>query len=91
MSDKKELRKVFEDKLSEVDFPVSSKMTLAMQLSSGPSTTFEIDNLSISAMELATIASSELEFPYNDVDELVDDSIGALENEGFFEEDDYME
>jgi len=91
MSDKKELRKVLEDELSEVDFPVSGKMTLAMQLSSGPSTTFKTENFSISAMELATMANSELEFPYDDVDELLDDSIGALEDEGFFEEDDYME
>jgi hypothetical protein len=42
-------------------------------------------------MELATKAGSDLDFPYEDIEDLLDDSIGALEDEGFFEEDDYME
>jgi|AntDeeMetageno50_2_1112565.scaffolds.fasta_scaffold01127_8 hypothetical protein len=88
---KSEMRKALEDEFKHVEFPVSGKMSLASDLPSGPGTTFETDHISVSAMELATKAGSDLDFPYEDIEDLLDDSIGALEDEGFFEEDDYME
>lgn len=91
MSNKKEMREALKAEFDEVNFPVSGKMNLASELPNGPSTKFETENISVSAMELATKVNAELDFPYDNVTDLLDDSIGALENEGFFEEDDYME
>lgn len=86
MSDKEDMRKVISDELDNVDFPVKNKMTLASKLPSGPGTVFKTENITVSAMELATYTSSELDFPYEDEDELVKDSINALDGDGFFEE-----
>lgn len=88
---KEELRKILEEEFEAVEFPVSGKMALASELPSGPGTKFETEDMSVTAMELASIAGFKLDFPYEDVESLLDDSIGALEDEGFFEEDDYME
>ena len=83
---KEEMREVLKEEFSAVEFPVSNKLVMASNLSSGPGTKFETENISVSAMELATIAGKELDFPYDSVEDLLDDSISILDNKDFFED-----
>jgi hypothetical protein len=77
-----ELRAQFEDAFGGADFPVENQMDLVPALPDGPGTTFEAGDVSFSAMELATNLSGHQEFPYESIDELVDDVISALKSEG---------
>jgi hypothetical protein len=77
-----ELRKELEDAFAGADFPVNNQMDLVPALPNGPSTKFETDDVSFTAMELATKLSGHAEFPYNDVETLVDDVIKGLKDAG---------
>jgi hypothetical protein len=77
-----ELRQQFEDAFGSADFPVSNQMDLVPVLPDGPGTTFEAGDTSFSAMELATKLSGHAEFPYETLDELVDDVMAAVKKEG---------
>jgi hypothetical protein len=77
-----ELREELKEKFGGADFPVKNQMGLVPALPNGPSTTFEAGGQSWTAMELATKLSSRAEFPYDDVDSLVDDVIAGLNDEG---------
>jgi hypothetical protein len=77
-----ELRKELEEAFSGADFPVNNQMDLVPALPNGPSTKFETDDVSFTAMELATKLSGHAEFPYDDVESLVDDVIKGLKDAG---------
>lgn len=77
-----DLREQFEDAFSGADFPVSSQMDLVPALPNGPGTRFESGDVSFTAMELAAKLGSEQEFPYENVDELVDDIVEGLKAQG---------
>jgi hypothetical protein len=76
-----ELREQFEDAFGAAEFPVHNQMDLVPALPDGPGTTFEAGDVSFSAMELATKLSGHQEFPYESLDELVDDLMAALKEE----------
>jgi hypothetical protein len=77
-----ELREELTEAFSGADYPVKNQMDLVPALPNGPSTTFEAGGKSFTAMELATKLSSRAEFPYDNVDSLVDDVIAGLKDEG---------
>ena len=72
-----QLTKAFED----ADYPVTSQMDLVPALPNGPGTRFEAGDTSFTAMELAAKLGSHQEFPYDDVDSLVDDVMTGLREE----------
>ena len=82
MVDKDELRRQFTDAFEGAEYPVTSPMDLVPALPKGPGTTFESGEFSMTAMELGTKAGDTQEFPYDSVEELVDDVIDGLESEG---------
>ncbi|GAB6863111.1 MTH865 family protein [Haloplanus litoreus] len=77
-----ELREQFRSAFEDADFPVTDQMDLVPALPNGPGTRFEAGDFSVSAMELAANLDGHQEFPYESVDELVDDVIAALKAEG---------
>ncbi|UWG47497.1 Uncharacterized protein HSRCO_1211 [Halanaeroarchaeum sp. HSR-CO] len=81
MSVKDDLREQFTEAFEGADYPVNNQMDLVPALPDGPSTKFTSDDVSLTAMELATKLGSEANFPYEDVDSLVEDVMSALEEE----------
>ena len=77
-----ELRANLRDAFEVAEYPVNNQMGLVPALPNGPSTTFEAGDTTFSAMELATTLSGHQDFPYHDVDSLVDDVIAGLKAEG---------
>jgi len=77
-----ELREQFRSAFEGADFPVTDQMDLVPALPNGPGTRFEAGDFSVSAMELAANLDGHQEFPYESVDDLVDDVIAALKAEG---------
>jgi hypothetical protein len=82
MVDRDDLRRQLHEAFKGADYPVNSPMDLVPALPDGPSTKFESDDTSFTAMELNARASGRQDFPYEDVDTLVDDVIVGLEEEG---------
>jgi hypothetical protein len=79
MADKEaEFRQQFQDAFEGADYPVSNPMDLVPALPDGPGTRFEAGDTSFTAMELATKMSDTQDFPYDDVDTLVDDLVEGL-------------
>lgn len=76
-----ELRDQLRDAFADADYPVQNQMGLVPALPNGPATSFEAGDKSFSAMELATKLSGHADFPYDDVDTLVDDIIAGLKAE----------
>jgi len=58
-------------------------MDLVPALPNGPGTTFESGDFSMTAMELNTKGGGNQEFPYENVDDLVDDIMEGLEDQGY--------
>lgn len=77
-----ELRSQLREAFGGADYPVSNQMSLVPALPNGVSTRFEAGEVSITAMELSSRLSDHQEFPYQDVDTLVDDVIEGLKAEG---------
>jgi hypothetical protein len=73
-----ELREQFTEAFKGADFPVSNPMDLVPALPDGPGTRFEAGDVSFTAMELSTKLSGVQEFPYDNVDALVDDLLEGL-------------
>ncbi|AUX08181.1 hypothetical protein AArcSl_0530 [Halalkaliarchaeum desulfuricum] len=76
-----ELREQFIEAFEGADYPVNNQMDLVPALPDGPGTKFEADGVTISAMELASKLGDHQEFPYETVEELVDDIIEGLKAE----------
>ncbi|TMT86946.1 hypothetical protein E2L06_10140 [Haloterrigena sp. H1] len=80
MVDETELREQMIDAFEDADYPVSSPMDLVPALPDGPGTTFESGDFSMTAMELNTKTTGG-DFPYDDVESLVDDLLRELEKQ----------
>ena len=76
------LREQFREAFSGADFPVEGQMDLVPALPDGPGTTFEADDVRVTAMELAAKLGGHQDFPYENVDTLVDDVMEGLKAEG---------
>lgn len=81
MSVEDDLRRQFTEAFEGADYPVNNQMDLVPALPDGPSTKFSAGDVSLSAMELATKLGNEADFPYEDVESLVDDVMQALRDE----------
>jgi len=79
MADKAELREQFTEAFQDADYPIASPMDLVPALPAGPSTKFESGDFSMTAMELNTKLNGE--FPYESVDDFVDDVMASLESQ----------
>ncbi len=77
-----ELRQQFVDAFEDADYPVNNQMDLVPALPNGPATRFEAGDVSLTAMELATKLGGHQDFPYEDVDSLVDDVMDGLRAQG---------
>lgn len=77
-----ELREQLTEAFEGADYPVNNPMELVPALPNGPATRFEADDVSFTAMELATKLSDIQDFPYDDVESLVDDVIVGLREKG---------
>lgn len=84
MTAEDEFRESLAEMLDDVEFPVKSKMTLATHLPQGPATKFDVDGQRVSAMELASELSGHADFPYDNLDDLLDDAVDALRDGGYF-------
>lgn len=80
MVDKTELREQFTEAFEGADYPINSPMDLVPALPGGPSTKFESGEFSMTAMELNTKLDGE--FPYETVEEFVDDVMDSLDDQG---------
>ena len=78
-----ELREQFTRAFEGADYPVDNQMDLVPALPDGPGTRFEAGDFSMSAMELGMKLSDEQDFPYESVDELVDDLMAGVKEKGF--------
>ena len=77
-----ELRDELTEAFSGADYPVKNQMGLVPALPNGPATKFEAGGQTWTAMELASKLSNHASFPYENVDNLVDDVIAGLKEEG---------
>ena len=77
-----ELREQFTEAFEGADYPVSNQMDLVPALPNGPGTRFEAGDVSFTAMELAAKLGDHQNFPYDDVETMVDDVIAGLKTEG---------
>lgn len=82
MTVEENLREEFVAAFENADYPVTGQMDLVPALPKGPRTTFEAGDVKFSVMELASKLGSHADFPYEDVDSLVDDIMAALRAEG---------
>jgi len=76
-----ELREQFTEAFGDAEFPVTTQMDLVPALPDGPGTTFSAGDRTLSAMELASKLGGHQNFPYEDVESLVDDAIVGLKAE----------
>ena len=81
MADADEIRDQMIEAFEGADYPVSSPMDLVPALPDGPGTKFESGDFTMTAMELNTKTSGG-DFPYDDVEPLVDDIIDDLKDQG---------
>jgi hypothetical protein len=79
-----DLREQLTEALADADYPVEDQMGLVPALPNGPSTRFEAGDgeVRFSAMEMAAKLSGHQDFPYENVEALVDDVVGGLKAEG---------
>ena len=82
MVDKDDLREQFTEAFEDAAYPVTTPMDLLPSLPDGPATTFESGEFSMTAMELNTEVSGAVNFPFQDVESLVEALIDGLESEG---------
>jgi hypothetical protein len=82
-ADVEELREQLVDAFEGADYPVNSPMDLVPALPEGPETTFSSGDFEMTAMELNTQAGGRQDFPYESVDELVDDILEGLKQEDY--------
>lgn len=82
MPDKAELREQLTDAFEGAAYPVTSPMDLIPALPNGPATAFESGEFEMTAMELNNEFSSKAQFPYQNAENLVEDILEALEDEG---------
>ncbi|WP_101296322.1 MTH865 family protein [Halegenticoccus soli] len=79
-----ELREQLLAAFEGADYPVQNQMDLVPALPNGPGTRFKAGDgeVSFTAMEMAAKLGSHQEFPYDSAEELVDDVMDGLREEG---------
>jgi hypothetical protein len=83
MADEDNVRQQFTDAFEGADYPVNSPMDLVPALPNGPATQFEVGDESITAMELNQKAAGEADYPYETVDDLVDDLVEGMKDRDY--------
>jgi len=78
-----ELREQLTEAFEGADYPVENQMGLVPALPDGPGTRFEAGDFSMTAMELGSKLAGVQEFPYEDVETLVNDIIEGLKDQDF--------
>lgn len=81
----RELRSQLHEAFEDADYPVKNQMDLVPALPDGPGTRFEAGDTSFTAMEMAAKLGEHQDFPYDDVDTLVDDVMEGLRAEGILD------
>lgn len=76
-----EFRRQFREVFGKADFPLSSPFKL-IPLLEGPFHYFEAGGVEIPAIDLGMVYGDYQDWPYEDVDSLVDDLISGLKEEG---------
>lgn len=82
MVDESDLREQFTEAFDGAAYPVTNPMDLIPALPDGPATTFTSGDFEMTATELNTHVSGEVDFPFRDVDSLVEEILETLEDEG---------
>ena len=77
-----QLREECVEVLGRADFPVTDPFDLIPVLPDGPATEFRAGDVVVPAIELGMTYGEYQEFPYQDVETLVDDIMAGLEAEG---------
>ncbi|MFB6346747.1 MAG: MTH865 family protein [bacterium] len=85
MGTDEELRRQMLNVFQQAEYPISSPMDLLSVLPDGPSTTFEANDFSITAMEMNTKGADKADFPYDSAEAFVDDIIEGLKEEDLIE------
>ncbi|MBB6646279.1 MTH865 family protein [Halobellus ruber] len=80
-----QLRAELVEVFSRADFPVEEPMELVPALPDGPGTTFEAGEVSVGVMELGSEYAEYQNYPYETVEDLVDDLMAGFREEGLFE------
>ncbi len=81
MSERDELATNLKEVFGKANYPVKSVMDLMPVLPQGPMTTFTGGDKSFTAMDLSTKLGGG-NFPYDDVDALIEDILNGLETSG---------
>ncbi|WP_435335507.1 MTH865 family protein [Haloarchaeobius sp. TZWWS8] len=77
----REVREQLHAMLAPATYPVADPFELVPTLPDGPTTRVTVGSARYTAMELAVRLASHQSFPYESVDELVDDVIAAMRKE----------
>ena len=75
-------REQFKTTFRRAEFPVTDPFELIPVLPDGPATEFEAGGVTVPAIELGLTYGTYQTYPYQTVDELVDDLIVGLKQEG---------
>jgi hypothetical protein len=86
MVDRDELREQLVEAFEGAAYPVTAPMDLLPALPEGPETTFESDDFSMTAAELNSAISTEVEFPFRDAESLADAAVRRLDEGGHLDE-----
>ena len=81
MDPEEDLREQFTEVFGKASYPLESPFKLIPLLPDGPFTTFESGDIKIPAIDLGMAYGDYQEYPYETVEDLVDDLIHALKSE----------
>lgn len=80
-----QIRQQIVEVFGRAEYPVTDPFELIPVLPDGPATTFEAGDVCIGAMELGMGYAEYQEYPYATVEELVDDLMTGLDDDGVFD------
>lgn len=80
-----EMRQQLRDVFGRAEYPLTDPFELIPVLPNGAATTFEAGDVSIGAMDLGMGYAEYQEYPYEDVDGLVDDLLRGMRDDNCFE------
>lgn len=80
-----EMRQQLRDVFGQAEYPLTDPFELIPVLPNGAATTFEAGDVTIGAMDLGMGYAEYQEYPYEDVDSLVDDLLRGMKDDNCFE------
>ena len=80
-----EMRQQLRDVFGQAEYPLTDTFELIPVLPNGAATTFEAGDVTIGAMDLGMGYAEYQEYPYEDVDSLVDDLLRGMKDDNCFE------